>query len=107
MMGMMFEERLHRRELHFLDPDVARRYGVNAALVHGYLWRKARFGKCEAKVSMRELASRFPYMSKEQLLDAFRVLRMSRTVKVGEADPTKKSIDDDDKKYKFEVEVMI
>lgn len=102
-MGTIFEERLHRRELHFLDPDVARRYGVNAALVHAFLWRKARFGKCEAKVSMRELASRFPYMSKEQLLDALRVLRMSRTVKVGEADPTKKSIDDDDKKYKFEV----
>lgn len=101
-MGTMFEERLHKRELDFLDPNVAKRYGVNAALVHGYLWRKARFGKCEAKVSIRELASRFPYMSKEQLLDAFRVLRMSRTVKVGEADSVK-SIDEDDKKYKFEV----
>lgn len=103
-MGMIFKE-LHRREMDFLDPEIAKRYGVNAALVHGYLWRKARFGKCEAKVSVGELASRFPYMSKEQLLDAFRVLRMSRTVKVGEADPTKKSIDDDDKKYKFEVMV--
>ena len=100
----MFEERLHKRELDFLDPDVARRYGVNAALVHGYLWRKARFGKCEAKVSIGELASRFPYMNREQLLDALRVLRMSRTVKVGEADSVK-SIDEDEKKYKFEVMV--